>query len=72
MALNVDLLGVPIASELPDTGILRASGAKTAPRPIPAKPMPQIVSVIVSVKESICVPYYVVKESANLTWILHD
>jgi hypothetical protein len=68
MALNVDLFGVPIASELPDTGILRASGAKTAPRPIPAKPMPQIVSV----KESICVPYYVVKESANLTWILHD
>jgi hypothetical protein len=34
MALNVDLFGDPIESELPDTGILRASGAKTAPRPI--------------------------------------
>jgi hypothetical protein len=65
---NLDLFGNVIASELPDTGDSKPIAGFSKPRPIEAKPMPQIVSV----KESICVPYYVVRESVNLTWILHD
>ena len=67
MALNVDLFGVPIASELPNTAPLEASGAKTAPRPIDVKPICQS-----SCDRDVILKYYVVKESKTLTWILHD
>jgi hypothetical protein len=67
MALNVDLFGVPIESELPIAGVLEASGAKTAPRPIDVKPICQS-----SFDSDVIRPYHVVKESVNLTWILHD
>jgi hypothetical protein len=66
MALNVDLFGDPIESELPISAPLEASGAKTAPRPIEAKPICQS-----SFDSDVIRPYYVVKEG-NFTWILHD
>jgi hypothetical protein len=57
----------PDGSGLPIPAPLRASGAIPAPRPIDVKPICQS-----SFDSDVIRPYCVVKESANVTWILHD
>jgi hypothetical protein len=66
MRVDVDLFGNELPAEVPFAGSPKPLAGKNPPLS-PDSPTSQSVSV----KESIFVPYYVVKESPTVCWVVN-